>query len=255
MLVDAGRSPFTRWATRYVLDRTTLFYADCRTVVKRAAEFGYPEERCIVFPWGVDLELFSPNDDADLRTWLGWENQIVLFSNRSFEAIYGVDLIAGAFVRAAGEDPRLRLLLLGQGSQELLIRKILEDGGVSDRVYFAGQVTAEDLPEYYRAGDLYLSASHSDGSSVSLMEALACGRPALISDIPSNREWITPDETGWLFLDGNADALADGILKAATDGQKRREISIRARKLAEERADWRINSRHMLDGYEKAVTR
>ena len=59
----------------------------------------------------------------------------------------------------------------------------------------------------YRAADLYLSASHSDGSSVSLMEALGCGLPVLVSDIPGNREWVTDGEQGWLFPDGD-DAAA-----------------------------------------------
>ena len=69
-------------------------------------------------------------------------------------------------------------------------------------------------PAYYRSADLYLSASHSDGSSVSLMEALACGRPVLVSDIPGNREWLENSPAGWLFTDGDEDALADGILQA-----------------------------------------
>lgn len=253
LLRDAGRSPFTRWATRFVLERTRLLYADCQAVVQRAAEVGFPRERCVVFPWGVDLDLFSPAGEADLRIWLGWENAFILFSNRSFEPIYGVDLIARAFVQAAASNPQLRLLLLGQGSQELTIRGILEDGGVADRVYFAGQVSSEDLPEYYRTGDLYLSASHSDGSSVSLLEALACGRPALVSDIPGNREWILPDETGWLFPDGDAAALAEQILSIQADEPKRQEIARRSRRLAEERADWRVNSRRMLEGYQQAV--
>ena len=69
-------------------------------------------------------------------------------------------------------------------------------------------------PGFYRSADLYLSASHSDGSSVSLMEALACGRPVLVSDIPGNREWIENSPAGWLFPDGDDAALAEGILKA-----------------------------------------
>jgi glycosyltransferase involved in cell wall biosynthesis len=60
--------------------------------------------------------------------------------------------------------------------------------------------------------DLYISPSHVDGSSVSLMEALACGLPALVSDIPANQEWVSEGVNGWLFPDGNADILAEKIL-------------------------------------------
>ena len=118
---------------------------------------------------------------------------------------------------------------------------------------FLGQVGLAELPEIYRAADLYLSASHSDGSSISLLEALACGRPALVSDIPGNREWITPGEQGWLFPDGDDAALAGGILRAAAGGDRLERMGTRARCLAEERADWQKNFPKLLEAYKKAI--
>ena len=73
------------------------------------------------------------------------------------------------------------------------------------------------------------------------MEALACGRPALVSDIPGNQEWIAPDEQGWLFPDGNEDALVEGILQAYRQRGRLAELGQAARRLAEQRADWTIN--------------
>ena len=108
-----------------------------------------------------------------------------------------------------------------------------------DRVQFAGQVRQDDLPDYYCSADLYVSASHSDGSSVSLMEALASGLPAIVSDIPGNREWITPGEQGWLFPDGDDEALASLILQAYRSAPLP-ALSSR-RQLAEQRADWPRN--------------
>src|SRR5690606_39636738 len=61
---------------------------------------------------------------------------------------------------------------LGSGSQKKEITKIFEEAGMIDRVHFGGVVAQKNLPDYLRAADLYLSASFSDGSSVSLMEAL-----------------------------------------------------------------------------------
>ncbi len=116
-------------------------------------------------------------------------------------------MIARAFVIAASKRPELRLTLLGSGSQSASIRQILLIGAVYDRVLFPGQVSFSDLPDYYRNADLYISASHSDGTSISLLEAFACGNPAIVPDIPGNREWITPGENGWLFPDGDAEAI------------------------------------------------
>jgi glycosyltransferase involved in cell wall biosynthesis len=124
---------------------------------------------------------------------------------------------------------------------------------MQERVYWGGQVTQSNLPGFYRASDLYISASHSDGSSVSLMEALACGLPVLLSDIPANREWVTSGEQGWLFSDGDWQALAAIIVTAARHRSQLAAKAEAARKLAEQRADWSKNFEKLLRAYEMAL--
>ena len=132
-----------------------------------------------IFPGGLIWTILSLGENTQLPTSLGWKDAFVLFCNRSWEPQYGVDLVVQAFVQASQADSNLRLLLLGSGSQAELIRGILQNGGVLDKVHMPGQISYKELPDYYRAADVYLSASHTDGSSVSLMEALACGLPAI----------------------------------------------------------------------------
>lgn len=254
LLVDADRGPLWRWATRFTLKRTTVLLGDCQAVRDQASKFGFPPERTVLFPWGIDLERFSPGKNEELHARRGWDGEtFVLLSLRSWEPIYGVEVLARAFVRAARKEPRLRLMLMSSGSQAPLVRRILRDGGVEDRVFFGGRVSNPDLPQYYRATDLYISTSHTDGSSVSLMEALGCGCPVLVSDIPGNREWITSGEQGWLFKDGDDAALAEGILNAVEDRERLPQMGKAARRLAEQRADWEKNFQTMLSGYELAV--
>jgi L-malate glycosyltransferase len=254
LLVDADRGPLWRWATRFTLKRTTVLLGDCQAVRDKANKFGFPPERTVLFPWGIDLERFSPGKDEGIHARRDWDDDaFVLLSLRSWEPIYGVEVLARAFMRAARKEPRLRLMLMSSGSQAPLVRRILRDGGVEDRVFFGGRVSNPDLPQYYRAADLYISTSHTDGSSVSLMEALGCGCPVLVSDIPGNREWITPGEQGWLFKDGDDAALAEGILNAVENRERLPQMGGAARQLAEQRADWEKNFQTMLSGYELAV--
>jgi len=110
----------------------------------------------------------------------------------------------------------------------------------------------EQLADYYRAADLYISASHTDGSSVSLMEALACGIPAAVSDIAGNLEWVTPGEQGWVFHVNDVDGLADIMQKACQSRVELAVMSLKARFKAETNANWKINQQRMLDGYKKA---
>ncbi len=253
LLYEAERSALVRWAAAYTLERTTVFTGDCLTVREKAVELGFPAERCVLFPWGVDLERFTSASYADIREWLGWRDKFVIISMRAWEPVYGVDVLVRGFARAARQIPDLRLLLLGGGSQERLLQNILRKNKVLNRVQFAGQISQNDLPDYYRSADLYVSASHSDGSSVSLMEALASGLPVIVSDIPGNCEWITPGEQGWLFPDGGEKALANCILQAYQQRSQLPEMGAAARRLAEQRADWPRNFQKLLEAYQLAL--
>jgi glycosyltransferase involved in cell wall biosynthesis len=249
LMQDAGRDVLWRWATGYVLRRADFFTSDCEASRRKALAFGVPPARTAVFPWGVDLDHFKPGKGGGRKR----ERGFTLLCNRSWEPRYGVDVLARAFVIAARQRPDLQLLLLGGGSQGSLIRQILERGGLGGQVSFPGQVPQADLPRYYHMADLFVSPSHVDGSSVSLMEALACGLPCLVSDIPANQEWVTEDLNGWLFPDGNVDALAAGILQACEQRRSLAKIGRAARATAEEKADWKKNFQKLLAAYDLAL--
>lgn len=249
LLQDADRSWLWRKITQYTLRRSMRLITDCQTVLDKAVELGMQKENITAFPWGVDLARFTPGKYPP-----GDYDQFTLLSTRHWEPIYGVDVIANAFVKLAHRNDNLRMIMLGNGSQASLLREIFDHGGVMEKVFFPGQVSQSDLPRYYQMTDLYISASHIDGSSVSLMEALACGRPVLVTDIPGNQEWVEPGGNGWLFNDGDDDDLAEKILLAAEQPKKLASMSISARQLAEERADWKRNFPVLLNTYEAVLS-
>jgi glycosyltransferase involved in cell wall biosynthesis len=248
LMQDSERNGWWRWVTRYTLGRSSFFTSDAQVTCNKAIAYGMDASKTVVFPWGIDLKRYKPKPKTATR-----RRSIVLFCNRAWEPRYGVDVLARAFVRVAKERKDVSLLLLSGGSQAQLIRQILLSGGVLERVQFGGQISQTDLPRWIHMADIYISASHVDGSSVSLMEALACGLPALVSDIPANREWVSEGINGWLFPDGNAEALADKILAALAQRKKFAQIGKAARKRAEERADWKKNFGILLKAYEQAV--
>ena len=245
---DAERNSWMKWITRYTLKRSAYFTSDAQFTRDKAVAFGMDPAKTVIFPWGVDIEHFTQKTfkRSNVRTF-------TLFCNRTWESIYGVDVLARAFVKVAANDPNVNLILLGGGSQGARIRQILMNGGVLDRVHFGGQVPYNDLPRWYQMADIYISPSHVDGSSVSLMEALASGLPCLVSDIPGNKEWVSEGENGWLFPDGNADELAGKILHAIKNRKLFKKIGEAARKTAEQRADWKKNFGKLLEAYEKTL--
>ena len=249
LMKDVERGTWWRFITRYTLKRSTFFISDAIVTRDKAITYGMNPEKTVVFPWGVDLAHFNPGPRKEP---VGHEQGFTLFCNRSWEPNYGVDILARAFVTVARQRPDVSLLLLAGGSQGANIKKILSDGGVLDQVSFAGQIGQKDLPTYYRMADLYISASHVDGSSVSLMEALACGLPCLVSDIPANQEWVRKDENGWLFPDGDDRILAAKIMAAIDLRASLPDIGKNARQTAEDKANWPVNFHKLLDTY-KAI--
>jgi len=248
LMKDVHRGRWWEFATRYTLKHSAYFTSDAMVTRDKAVEYGMDPEKTVVFPWGVDLKHFAPSSTVHRPS-----SGFTIFCNRSWESSYGVDVLARAFAKVAQQRPDVSLLLLAGGSQGPVIRQILSSGGVMDRVTFTGQIAQKDLPRYYAMADLYVSPSHIDGSSVSLMEALACGLPCLVSDIPANKEWVRDDYNGWLFPDGDHNALAVQILKAMDGRKKLPAIGKNARASAEEKADWQKNFNKLLSAYQTTL--
>lgn len=252
LMQDVHRNRWWGWVTRYVLKRSTFFTSDAMVTRDKAVAYGMNPDHTIIFSWGVDLQCFTPKNWSTTKKDQP-KNAFTLFCSRAWEPLYRVDVLAQAFVRAARSRPELSLMLLGSGSQGARIRQILHKGGVLDRVTFGGQISQNALPRWYHWADVYISPSPVDGSSVSLMEALASGLPCLVTDIPGNLEWITEGENGWLFPNGDVDALAAKIIQAMDQRQSLPKIGNAARVVAEERADWKKNSAKLMQAYQQAL--
>ena len=250
LVMDADKSAWLRWVTRYTLKQSAFFTSDAEVSRDKAVSFGMNPEKTVIFPWGTDIQHFTPKSFHGSNT-----GAFTLFCNRTWEPIYGVDVLAKAFAKVAAVNPTVHLILLGGGSQGAKIRQILMNGGVLDRVHFGGYVSQADLPRWYHMADLYISPSHVDGSSVSLMEALASGLPCLVSDIPGNKEWVEDGVNGWLFRDGDEDNLSEMILHAIQNRESFQKIGEAARRTAEEKADWKKNFGKLLEAYEKIMPR
>jgi glycosyltransferase involved in cell wall biosynthesis len=244
LLVDAGRDDTARWITRYTLERADMLWGDCDGVRRKANEFAdYGHDRFLALPWGTDIEKFRPEADRTFRRRLGWEEAFVVISSRSWEPLYRVPLAVESFGCARAQNSDLRLILLGGGAQTDIVKRTIFEQGLDEYVWMPGTIDREDLPVYLRAADLYLSCSSSDGSSVSLLEALAVGLPVVVTDYPTNHEWVEPGVNGWFGEPDDVSSFAAAIGKIrALDVARLEEMKQRNRKVAEDRADWDKNS-------------
>lgn len=252
VLVDAERDEEWRWATRFTLSKADWFVCDCTAVRQKAQQLApLPDARILQFPWGIDLNRFATGPARGLREQLGWQEAHVVISTRTWEEIYGIDVVLEAFQAAHAQLPDLRLLLLGDGGRAGWVKQYIADHGLDAVVNCPGMVPEAQLPAYFLAADSYLTCAYSDGTSISLLEAMAAGLPVICTDAPGNREWVDQGINGWLAPAGDAQAFARELIRAATLlPPERRRIAQANLQTVESRANWAENTASLLALYD-----
>lgn len=254
LLLDSDKNRLWKWLTQYTLDHSDMLQCDCSSVREKAKEMtNYQDERIIQFPWGVDLNIFKPHiSNFEIKNSLGWSDSEIILSTRSLEPIYGIDVLLSAFKSAYHKNKKLRLMLLGSGSLAKYVKKYINDNCLCDAIYAPGRIPNDQLPVYHANSDIYLSCSFSDGSSISLLEAMAMGSAPIVTDLPANREWIASERNGWLVPPSDIEAFSDTILKVARlSNDELMNISRINRHIIETKADWNRNFNMLLTSYEK----
>ena len=229
VLVYARRNWLMRMIARQVGLRADAIFSDSETVGNdlRGLLKSSPD-RVKVVPWGIDMNSFHKDSTARnaARKELGWEENKIVIMTRNFHRVYGVSRFLEALPRVFKSEPSARALLVGGGPLEGELRGLARGLGIEGRVRFLGVVSNAEMPKYLNAADAYVSSSLSDGTSTSLLEAMACGLPVVLTDLPSNREWIKDGVTGLLVPGGNITALTAAILRMLNDATLRHDSSV-----------------------------
>jgi glycosyltransferase involved in cell wall biosynthesis len=208
-----------------------------------AIALGLGPERVVLIPWGVDLELFTPDGPAVSAAAHGFAHgsQVVL-SLRTHDTIYRTSDVIEAFARAALADPALMLVLGGDGPLTPAHRARVDELGLAPRVRFIGRVDESELPALLRGADLYVTASETDGTSVTLLQAMACGVSVIASRNPGNATWVREGETGQLFDVGDVKELAALMVSGRTNP----DVIDTALRLVRSEGDWTGNRMRLL---------
>ena len=239
---------------KYALAQADWFLGDCYVELDKAAELGYDRTRATILPWGIDTARFSPGE-SKLRSELAKEDEFLVLSLRTMEPNYDVETALRGFLLAAKDCKKIRMILLGDGSLMPKLKEIAAADVDGDRVRFLGRQPNDLLVDYYRAADLYLSASIVDGSSVSLLEAMGCGTPVLMSAIPGNLECVRANENGMLFECRDTQTIAEKIRFAVENREVIRGYAEAARADIEAKADWNKNKAKIKVAYNGAINR
>ena len=197
---------------------------------------GMTSDAITFLPWGIDLDAFSPFGET---ATIGDKYDSIVLSLRAHEQLYRVEDIVSAFVLVLQEVPNARLIVGHGGSRTDALREQAHRLGISERVTFIDTVDESALAPLLRAADCYVSASSVDGTSVTLLQAMACETPVVVSATPGNLGWVVEGETGYVFPTGDVDAMAAAIVRALRGSST--ALTERARSAVIARADWSAN--------------
>lgn len=203
---------------------------------------GIPEHKIKVIPFGVDMDRFNPNVDGSAiqRKLRIKKTDIVMISTRPFynNNHYNVECLIRAIPIIVRSHENAKFIIKGAGPLEGYLKRLVKELNVSKYVRFVGLVSYDEVARYLCASDIYISTCFVDSTSVSLLEAMACGLPPVVTNILGNREWIENGENGFLFPPKNPTALAEKVIQLIENQHLRKRFGEKCFQIIKRRATW-----------------
>lgn len=209
----------------------------------RNIALGFPEDKIVYVPNGVDRERFAKVDLGKvqhLRRELGLDDKKVVAYVGSMSLVnHPVDLLLEAFVIVRRRCDDAVLILAGGGEDYDFLRRRAEELGLGEAAVFVGRVDPGAVPYYLAMSDVSAEPVHDDltaraRSPLKVFESLAVGTPVVTGDVGDRRNVLNDGEAGMLVQPGDAQALAEGITAVLEDGDlahamKEAALSLRER--------------------------
>jgi glycosyltransferase involved in cell wall biosynthesis len=234
LLVSPRRTPFHAARTRFVMRRANLVLADSGNLGAAARAYGAPPDRVRVVPWGVDLGRFAPRPARQPG---------LLVSTRRHEPVYDLPTLIHGVKPVLESHGDARLVIVGDGTLTPALERLAAQLLPAGRYRFTGRLDAVVIAEWLGRAAVYLSASLSDSTSLSLLEAMASGAVPVVSDLEANREWVLDGEGAAFFTPGDVAGASRAIARALDDAEFAEHARRRNRAVVEARADWGANMR------------
>ena len=194
---------------------------------------------------GTDPEMFSPSRDTGrLRSRWGVGDAPLMLTVARLVPHKGQDVGIRALASLKNEFPELRYVLVGEGHDEARLRAIALDLGVSNRVFFAGAISEEDLPEAYATATIYVGPSRVDneinveGFGISFLEASSSALPVVAGDSGGVRSAVRDGETGFVLPPSDVAAWSDAIARLLRDDALRVRTGEAGRAAVESHYNW-----------------
>jgi glycosyltransferase involved in cell wall biosynthesis len=249
--VDIFVQPFNSWLARF-LAQYTVRKADLVTSLsdvmgKELLNLGATQDKLHKIQFGVEMEIFKPEannnvDLLDLRRRLSLpENARVVLSPRAVTPLYSLDIIMQAIPLIRQRVPEAYFIFLDYNTEmeyKQQLEQLSNSLGIDPIIRWVTAIRSRsEMAKLYQLSDVVLSIPSTDGTPVSVMEAMACGKPVVSTDLPPLREFISDGRNGWLVPVREIHLLAERTIQLLEQPELAKEFGQLAHQTVAEKAN------------------
>lgn len=233
------------------LDKADCILASSPNLIRNSPFLSGFQQKCKVAHFGIELARFKTNEKIKERVKeirRDCPGKIVLFVGR---LIYykGVQYLVEAMANVDAH-----LIVIGEGALEEELKQLASDLGISSKISFLGAIADEDLPCYYHACDVFVlpSIANSEAFGLVQLEAQACGKPVVSTNLPTGVPYANLDRvTGLIIPPASKDALSGAINELLKDDNQREEYGENGKKRVEKEFSKEAMAKRVLEVYKK----
>lgn len=217
-------------------------------------EYGIQPTKISVIPNAVDINIFNPDiDGTEFRKKLniGSEKVILFVGRLDFQK--GIEYLISAFSKIILDFPEVKLIVVGDGPLKNHVRAVISKYNLSGSIFLLGRVDVKDLPDIYAACDLFVVPSLMEGFGIVYLEAMACGKACIGTNIGGVEDVIADGRTGLLVPPADPKSIYLAIKSLLSDEDTLMRFGKEGRKRVLENFTWEKVAAQTLDVYKKSL--
>lgn len=241
------------WNTRI---EANLNAADAVTAISRSVQNELdcmPANRVVRIPNGVHRAQFGAGDSRFLRERLGLDSDTIILLSVGRNHVkkgydYGIKAVADLRDRLGIHNVHYAVI----GKLTTQHKELVASLNIGDQVSLIEELAPSDIIECYRSADIFFSPSIIEGLSLVSIEAISCGLPVVVTNVPGNADIVDDTNAGLIVESENPSSMADGLAKLVSNHQQRAalaEVALRE----SERYDWKSVAEQYLELYQLVV--
>ncbi len=246
ILLNPNRSRVLRSLVKFLIRHSQVITSDSLQVTAALVELGAKPEQVLTFLFGMERAV------VEKLNWIERPaSPFIICSPRLHEPLYNLPVILEAFRRLQQEERDLQLWMLGDGSLTPSLQTFVAEHQLQGVAFF-GRVSADEALNRIARSHVLVSIPSSDGTPVSMLEAMAAGCLPVVSNLPVYHDWIRNGVNG-IIVPIDATGLAEALRKSFTEPGFRQQAAEVNRRLIRDKAIWEDQFQVMLDYYQKAA--